>query len=140
MLLKKEPPKDRHLLIVGTTSCPDVMRALGVSSAFKNELHVDQLTRSEQLIDAIRKVDIFDERELSNIAQQLSGQRLRIGIKKLLALTEMVKKVEPRERVMRFMQRLQEDAISPFGYGDNGANGGGGGQIADNIMMNHNVG
>ena len=47
VLLKKQPPKGRKLLVLGTTSCIDVMEAMEVSSTFNVVLHVPKLKEAE---------------------------------------------------------------------------------------------
>lgn len=47
VLLKKQPPKGRKLLVIGTTSVPAVMEDMEVSTTFNVVLHVPKLKEVE---------------------------------------------------------------------------------------------
>ena len=47
MLVKKQPPEGRRLLVLGTSSAPQVMADMGVADAFNVALHVPALREAE---------------------------------------------------------------------------------------------
>jgi vesicle-fusing ATPase len=49
VLLKKNPPKGRRLLIICTTSRKEVLEQMEMLSAFTDVLHVSNLTRPDHL-------------------------------------------------------------------------------------------
>uniref|UniRef100_A0AAQ5ZUR0 Vesicle-fusing ATPase n=1 Tax=Amphiprion ocellaris TaxID=80972 RepID=A0AAQ5ZUR0_AMPOC len=89
VLLKKPPPKGRKLLIIGTTSRKDVLQEMEMLDAFSTTIHIPNISRGEQLVEALELLGSFQENERSKIAQAVKGQSLWIGIKKLLMLIEM---------------------------------------------------
>uniref|UniRef100_A0AAQ6A4M2 Vesicle-fusing ATPase n=1 Tax=Amphiprion ocellaris TaxID=80972 RepID=A0AAQ6A4M2_AMPOC len=96
VLLKKPPPKGRKLLIIGTTSRKDVLQEMEMLDAFSTTIHIPNISRGEQLVEALELLGSFQENERSKIAQAVKGQSLWIGIKKLLMLIEMAVQVRKR--------------------------------------------
>lgn len=47
VLVKKQPPAGRKLLVIGTSSSGDVLEHMGLSGAFNVQLHVPSLKGSE---------------------------------------------------------------------------------------------
>uniref|UniRef100_A0A3Q1ELM4 Vesicle-fusing ATPase n=1 Tax=Acanthochromis polyacanthus TaxID=80966 RepID=A0A3Q1ELM4_9TELE len=93
VLLKKPPPK---LLIIGTTSRKDVLQEMEMLDAFSTTIHIPNISRGEQLVEALELLGSFQENERSKIAKAVKGQSLWIGIKKLLMLIEMAVQVRKR--------------------------------------------
>jgi hypothetical protein len=63
VLLKKQPPEGRKLLIVGTSSSPGVMEDMGIAAAFNVVLHVPRL--HEPVIRTVLTArDAFDTTEV----------------------------------------------------------------------------
>uniref|UniRef100_A0A667XFB5 Vesicle-fusing ATPase n=1 Tax=Myripristis murdjan TaxID=586833 RepID=A0A667XFB5_9TELE len=94
VLLKKPPPKGRKLLIIGTTSRKDVLQEMEMLDAFSTTIHIPNISTGEQLVDALELLGSFTEKERANIAHQMKGKRVWIGIKKLLMLIEMSLQVQ----------------------------------------------
>uniref|UniRef100_A0A671XP47 Vesicle-fusing ATPase n=1 Tax=Sparus aurata TaxID=8175 RepID=A0A671XP47_SPAAU len=89
VLLKKPPPKGRKLLIIGTTSRKDVLQEMEMLDAFSTTIHIPNISRGEQLVEALELLGSFQDVERASIAKAVEGQNLWIGIKKLLMLIEM---------------------------------------------------
>ncbi|KAJ0060363.1 hypothetical protein NL108_010179, partial [Boleophthalmus pectinirostris] len=53
VLLKKPPPKGRKLLIIGTTSCKDVLQEMGMLDAFSTTINIPNISRVEELVKAL---------------------------------------------------------------------------------------
>jgi vesicle-fusing ATPase len=63
VLLKKQPPEGRKLLIVGTSSSPGVMEDMGIAAAFNVVLHVPRLHEPE-IRTVLTALDAFDPAEV----------------------------------------------------------------------------
>ncbi|KAF7665054.1 hypothetical protein LDENG_00157390 [Lucifuga dentata] len=109
VLLKKSPPKGRKLLIIGTTSRKDVLQEMEMLDAFSTTIHIPNISRGEQLVEALELLGSFQEKERTSIAKAVKGQRLWIGIKKLLMLIEMAVQMDPEYRVSKFLSLLKDD-------------------------------
>ncbi|CAJ1081492.1 vesicle-fusing ATPase-like [Xyrichtys novacula] len=109
VLLKKPPPKGRKLLIIGTTSRRDVLQEMEMLDAFSTTIHIPNISRGEQLVEALELLGSFQDVERASIAKAVKGQSLWIGIKKLLMLIEMAVQVEPGYRVSKFLSLLKEE-------------------------------
>ncbi|KAM9837208.1 vesicle-fusing ATPase-like isoform 1-T2 [Aulostomus maculatus] len=109
VLLKKPPPKGRKLLIIGTTSRKDVLQEMEMLDAFSTTVHVPNISRGEQLVEALELLGSFQDKERASIANAVKGQSLWIGIKKLLMLIEMAAQMDPDYRVSKFLSLLKEE-------------------------------
>uniref|UniRef100_A0A1A7XLC0 Vesicle-fusing ATPase n=1 Tax=Iconisemion striatum TaxID=60296 RepID=A0A1A7XLC0_9TELE len=114
VLLKKPPPKSRKLLIIGTTSRKDVLQEMEMLDAFSTSVHIPNISEGEQLVEALELLGSFQDKERLSIAKAVKGQRLFIGIKKLLMLIEMAAQMDPDLRVSKFLSLLKDEgALSP---------------------------
>ncbi|KAM9336081.1 vesicle-fusing ATPase-like [Symphorus nematophorus] len=109
VLLKKPPPKGRKLLIIGTTSRKDVLQEMEMLDAFSTTIHIPNISRGEQLVEALELLGSFQDVERASIAKAVKGQSLWIGIKKLLMLIEMSVQMEPGYRVSKFLSLLRDE-------------------------------
>ncbi|KAM4623946.1 vesicle-fusing ATPase-like isoform 2-T2 [Polymixia lowei] len=109
VLLKKPPPKGRKLLIIGTTSRKDVLQEMEMLDAFSTTIHIPNISQGEQLVEALEMLGSFQEKERATIAKAVRGQRLWIGIKKLLMLIEMAIQMDPEYRVSKFLSLLRDE-------------------------------
>uniref|UniRef100_A0A8C7L824 Vesicle-fusing ATPase n=1 Tax=Oncorhynchus kisutch TaxID=8019 RepID=A0A8C7L824_ONCKI len=100
VLLKKPPPKGRKLLIIGTTSRKDVLQEMEMLDAFSTTIHIPNISRGEQLVEALEMLGSFQEKERADIAKAVKGQGVWIGIKKLTMLIEMA--VQVRKTCLQF--------------------------------------
>uniref|UniRef100_A0A669B3S5 Vesicle-fusing ATPase n=1 Tax=Oreochromis niloticus TaxID=8128 RepID=A0A669B3S5_ORENI len=83
----------RKLLIIGTTSRKDVLQEMEMLDAFSTTIHIPNISKVEQLMEAFELLGSFNENERAMIAKAIQGRRLGIGIKKLLMLIEMAAQV-----------------------------------------------
>uniref|UniRef100_A0A8C9ZCX7 Vesicle-fusing ATPase n=1 Tax=Sander lucioperca TaxID=283035 RepID=A0A8C9ZCX7_SANLU len=109
VLLKRAPPKGRKLLIIGTTSRKDVLQEMEMLDAFSTTIHIPNISTGEQLVDALELLGSFTDKERANIAHQLKGKRVWIGIKKLLVLIEMSLQMDQEYRVTKFLSLLRDE-------------------------------
>ncbi|XP_069674509.1 vesicle-fusing ATPase 1 [Periplaneta americana] len=109
VLLKKEPPKGRKLLILCTSSRRQVLEDMEMVSAFTAVLHVPNLAQADHLMAVLEESDVFTKKDLSTISRKIHGQRVFIGIKKLLALIDMARQTEEQYRVIKFLSKLEEE-------------------------------
>lgn len=102
VLLKREPPLNRKLLVICTTSRKQVMEELELQSAFTKVIHVPNLTQSAHLITVLRHmssqkdtngIQYFTPAEIQAIENKTRGKRLWIGIKKLMGSVDAVRNV-----------------------------------------------
>ncbi|XP_034660243.1 vesicle-fusing ATPase 2 [Drosophila subobscura] len=108
VLLKKQPPKGRKLLILCTSSRREVLEEMEMLPAFTSVLHVSNLSSPEHVLAVLEDSDLFSNEELQSIARNMAGKRVCIGIKKLLAITDMIRQSEPNHRVVKFLSKLEE--------------------------------
>ncbi|XP_062127102.1 vesicle-fusing ATPase 2 [Drosophila sulfurigaster albostrigata] len=109
VLLKKQPPKGRKLLILCTSSRREVLDEMEMLSAFTSVLHVSNLSSPEHVLTVLEDSKLFGHEELQNIARNMAGKRVCIGIKKLLALIDMARQSEPNYRVTKFLTKMEEE-------------------------------
>ncbi|GBP63302.1 Vesicle-fusing ATPase 1 [Eumeta japonica] len=109
VLLKKQPPKGRKLLILCTSSRWQVLEDMEMLSAFTGVLHVPNLSQPEHVMAVLEESDAFSKRDLQKIQHDIRGAKIFIGIKKLLALVDMVKQTEEEYRVFKFLTKMQEE-------------------------------
>lgn len=109
VLLKKPPPKGRKLLIIGTTSRKDVLQEMEMLNAFSTSIHIPNISRGEQLVEALELLGSFQDGERVTIAKAVKGQNMWIGIKKLLMLIEMAIQMDAGYRVTKFLSLLKEE-------------------------------
>ena len=63
VLVKKQPPEGRRLLVLGTSSAPQVMADMGVADAFNVALHVPAL-REAEIATVLKALNAFEPREV----------------------------------------------------------------------------
>uniref|UniRef100_A0AAY4D5A6 Vesicle-fusing ATPase n=1 Tax=Denticeps clupeoides TaxID=299321 RepID=A0AAY4D5A6_9TELE len=115
VLLKKPPPHGRKLLIIGTTSRKDVLQEMELLDAFSTKIHIPNLSRGEQLMEALEMLGSFQEKERAAIAKEVKGKSVWIGIKKLLMLIEMALQMHAEYRVSKFLSLFPvNNALSWF--------------------------
>ncbi|PVH80287.1 AAA-domain-containing protein [Cadophora sp. DSE1049] len=99
VLLTKQPPAGRRLLIIGTTSQRSVMRQLDLQQIFNRELAVPNINTHAELAAVLREVNAFDSE--SDLAESLNELRditgtdqVGVGIKKVLLAVGEAKQEE----------------------------------------------
>ncbi|XP_030371496.1 vesicle-fusing ATPase 2 [Scaptodrosophila lebanonensis] len=109
VLLKKQPPKGRKLLILCTSSRREVLEEMEMLSAFTSVLHVPNLSSPEHVLGVLEHAELFTRDELMSIARNMAGKRVYIGIKKLLGLIDMARQSDPQHRVVKFLSKMEEE-------------------------------
>ena len=87
ILLKRAPPPGRKLLVIGTTSLPEVFGAMGLLSVFNVTLHCPLLTSTDAKA-VLSQLDTFQAHELDSAVALLDSET---PIKKLFMLLEMAR-------------------------------------------------
>lgn len=75
VLLKKQPPKGRKLLILCTSSRRQVLEEMEMLSAFTSILHVPNLSTSEHLMKVLDDSNVFTDAELKSIKKKIHGYK-----------------------------------------------------------------
>jgi vesicle-fusing ATPase len=89
VLLKKIPPDEgRRLMVIGTTSCPELMADLGLTQAFGMTLEVPMLENADQISEVLRHAAQMSGPDAAEIADSITQP---IGIKQLLMVAEMAR-------------------------------------------------
>ncbi|XP_055683523.1 vesicle-fusing ATPase 1-like [Lutzomyia longipalpis] len=117
VLLKKQPPKGRKLLILCTSSRRQMLEDMEMLSAFTSILHVPNLSQAEHVLAVLEDSDVFSKQELMSINKKLHGKRLFIGIKKLNGLIDMIRQTDHEYRVIKFLSKLEEEGCLDMGTG-----------------------
>ena len=112
VLLKKNPPKGRRLLVICTTSRKDVLEQMEMLTTFTDVLHVSNLNKAEHFHRILSSNDAFSQQEVAGIVGKLQHYHISIGVKKLLGLLDMIKQMGPQNRPMKFLNKLEEEGFA----------------------------
>lgn len=98
LLLKKEPPPGKKLLVLCTSSCRQILEEMGLLSTFTTVFHCSNLTTADHVISVLQAMEqnkkgCFTRPELEQIYKMMTGRRLSIGIKKLIAYIDIARQV-----------------------------------------------
>ncbi|KAJ6256296.1 hypothetical protein Dda_8794 [Drechslerella dactyloides] len=92
VLLRKQPPKGRRLLILATTTSRSVLAQLDVLNTFDGELGVPNVGSHEELAHILAELRAFGDRDQAAAVRQLqeitTSRRLGVGIKKIILAVE----------------------------------------------------
>ncbi|KAI3620161.1 hypothetical protein CBS9595_002128 [Malassezia furfur] len=98
VLLGKQPPKDRRLLVLGTTSNKTMLTEMDLGDAFLADIRVPNITSLRSVDHVLRETQLFADDAARQRCLQLLAHagleqegRLSIGIKKLLSEIEMAR-------------------------------------------------
>jgi len=86
VLFKTHPPKDRRLLVIGTTSNSGLLEALGFLDSCDSVLNLPSVKSGQEVATVLQQVQGFNRDDLAVIAREWQGS---IEIKKLITLAEM---------------------------------------------------
>jgi vesicle-fusing ATPase len=86
VLFKTHPPKDRRLMVIGTTSNEGLLEALGFMDSCDTVLHIPSVRSPPEVIAVLQTIKGYSRDDLNLIAREWQGQ---IEIKKLVTLAEM---------------------------------------------------
>lgn len=109
VLLKKQPPKGRKLLVLCTSSRRQVLDDMEMLSAFTSILHVPNLSHPDHVSAVLEDVELFSKGELQAIGKKMGGKKVFIGIKKLLGLVDMARQTEAQYRAIKFLSKMEEE-------------------------------
>lgn len=117
VIMTKEPPSGKRLLIICTSSRRQVLEDLEMLSAFTTVLHVPNLSTPEHLLNVIEEFDVFTKKHVQEIADYLRRNKARVfvGIKKLLAFIDMARQTEENYRVVKFLTKLEDEGCLDCG-------------------------
>jgi vesicle-fusing ATPase len=102
VLLKKEPPTGKRLLIISTTSNHTIMQDLELLQSFHSLLEIPVISTPEEFRKVLNELKIFDSTiELDQATRAFSAP---IAIKKLIMATEMARQGTSGSVVERFLQ------------------------------------
>mmetsp|Transcript_11657 Transcript_11657/g.20672 ORF Transcript_11657/g.20672 Transcript_11657/m.20672 type:complete len:723 (-) Transcript_11657:92-2260(-) len=111
VLVKRQPPPGKKLLVVGTTSMGEVMESMGMSEVFNVSLHVPTLSTKE-VVSVLRSLDVFELSDIPEVVETLGAHYGKtVPIKKLLLWVEMAKQdVEKGQRIplLRWQETLRD--------------------------------
>ena len=100
VLLKKNPPEGRQLLILGTSSERSVMQRLGLYTAFDSDIAVPNVGRNRELSYLLEESGAFQNpnRAVEELQEILKGSDdVNVGIKKILVSIEKATKDDDPE-------------------------------------------
>jgi vesicle-fusing ATPase len=94
VLIRKKPPKNRKLLIVGTTNLRDVLKDLELVGCFTASLNVPLISASEDKKTVLLKSGAFTDGPI--LEQAILEMPSKIGIKQILLVVEMARSREDK--------------------------------------------
>lgn len=109
-LLNEKPPTGRKLLVLATTSSKDALGHLNLLPCFQRVLRVSSLQTSEQLTTCLEELNVFTAKDIDVIARMTHNKRLVVGVKKVIDIVNMVRKIEEEYRVGTFLSNLEDEA------------------------------
>ncbi|XP_046636023.1 vesicle-fusing ATPase 1-like [Daphnia pulicaria] len=115
VLLTKQPPKGRNLLVICTTSRRPVLEELEMLSTFSKIFRVPNISTCEQVIAVLEETDVFSQSQIAAIAQKVANGRFFVGIKQLLGMIEMAKHFDEERRVFKFLTELEDEGFWELG-------------------------
>lgn len=89
VLLKKQPPKGKNLLVLCTTSEKDILEQLKLPAVFTKRIHCSILTAPEHLMNVLNSIcsssdPVFTKQQRDTIAQRIAKINVHVGIKQLM--------------------------------------------------------
>ncbi|KAL4457630.1 hypothetical protein ABPG75_012495 [Micractinium tetrahymenae] len=113
VLLKKQPPANRKLFVVGTTSLGLVMQEMELAAAFNVALPVPRLNQAEQK-SVLQQLGAFSGPEVDAAVGELIDPE--VPIKRLLLLLDLARQGQPEEEraasLTRWVQVLRDLAVA----------------------------
>ena len=106
VLLKKEPPKGRRLLVLATTGERSVLQQLDVFTSFDSDIAVPNVKDFAELAFIMKQSGAFSdpERAIRELRDMTQSNSVGVGIKKVLLGIETAK--QDRDREGRFAQTI----------------------------------
>jgi vesicle-fusing ATPase len=110
VLLKKPPPKGRKLLVIGTTSCKEVLSQMDFMDCFNAVLSTPVITSHEEFRKVIRELQVVEEKELDTAAMSFTSSS--ITIKKTIMISELSRQGDREYILERFTQLMTDYSAS----------------------------
>eukprot|EP01114_Cavostelium_apophysatum_P005910 TRINITY_DN1708_c0_g2_i2.p1 TRINITY_DN1708_c0_g2~~TRINITY_DN1708_c0_g2_i2.p1 ORF type:complete len:741 (+),score=233.24 TRINITY_DN1708_c0_g2_i2:137-2359(+) len=105
VLLKKEPPTGRRLLIICTTSNKRVLEDMELLDLFNAQLQVPQISTAQEFKKVLDVLQPFAD---SDIARAVAAFSTPLAVKKLIMAAEMAK--QSASGIERFVQWLKDSS------------------------------
>ncbi|KAL8767623.1 MAG: hypothetical protein Q9203_005992 [Teloschistes exilis] len=99
VLLKKNPPEGRRLLVLATTSEKSVLQQLDIYTAFDADIPVPNVGSYQELFSIMQQSSAFADpgRAIDELKQLSRGDNVNVGIKKILLGIETAKQDQDME-------------------------------------------
>lgn len=99
VLLKKNPPEGRRLLVLATTSEKSVLQQLDIYTAFDADIPVPNVGSYQELFSIMQQSGAFADpgRAIDELKQLSRGDNVNVGIKKILLGIETAKQDQDME-------------------------------------------
>ena len=117
VLLKKEPPSGRRILILATTGERSVLQQLDLWTSFDSDIAVPNVSRHKELAFIIEQSGVFSDpgRAIQELREMTASDNVGVGIKKILLGIETAKQDQDREArfaqtIARAVQQMSYDA------------------------------
>jgi vesicle-fusing ATPase len=110
VLVKRNPPKGKKLLVIGTTSETDILESMGLLKAFNMHLEVPKLRRSD-MKEVFENQGFFNPSDIDNALEAVDAE---MPIKKLLMLVEMAVQGKDGRDAVAIHQRQKKIDINYF--------------------------
>lgn len=124
VLMRKQPPKGRRLLILATTTERSVLQQMDILDTFDAQIGVPNVSNANELGLILEQAEIFGpetrsdmgrqriQRILSAVQDQTRSTDIGVGVKKILLNVETAKQDEALdERFVELMSRAVNDRI-----------------------------
>lgn len=115
VLLKKEPPKGRRLLVLATTGERSVLQQLDLFTTFDSDIAVPNVSTHTELSHIMKQSGVFQEpeRAIRELQELTRSESVGVGIKKILLGIETAK--QDRDREGRFANVIAR-AVAQMGF------------------------
>jgi vesicle-fusing ATPase len=111
VLLQKQPPKGRRLLVFATTSDRTVLQQLDLFNRFDADIAVPNVNTQSELAHVLQRSGSFPDRELQRaigeIQEYMGSAEIGVGIKKILTNIETAK--QDQDLAGRFARVMSRD-------------------------------
>jgi len=114
VFLRKQPSKDRRLLVLATTTQRAVLKNLDVYNSFNADIMVPNVNTYDELRHVMEQSETFDAQEIAQALEEIGGiiddGKIGVGVKKVLLGIETAKQdVDKVGRFVRVINRAIEE-------------------------------
>jgi len=110
VLLKKNPPLGKRLLIIATSSRKSVLEQMGMTDVFDSIIRCPVITNIQDLISALTLMEAFDKKSRNLIFNNLeSHSSCFVPIKKLIHIVGAIEQMDKDDIVARFLTVMETD-------------------------------